>query len=204
MLLWKLIPKIHRRQREWGKKLSRGILSDVIKAYSLLYRLDLYTSKVNVLFQNIYSQTYLKKKTNKQNQRETHKKQPPQPNQQLFTPEKAQLHSHRPDLIQKLMWHWRLFHGVGSLLAQTHSRLRRAQGSGSTEFPSQGTQPISQCFSVGWVLKNLQEEPLAAAKISSSQNTCWKFLWVLVPILLLSCWATSAKWPLWHTILNMN
>lgn len=151
------------------------------------------------LFTNLFE-----KKKNKQNQRETHKKQPPQPNQQLFTPEKAQLHSHRPDLIQKLMWHWQLFHGVGSLLAQTHSRFRRAQGSGSTEFPSQGTQPISQCFSVGWVLKNLQEEPLAAAKISSSQNTCWKFLWVLVPILLLSCWATSAKWPLWHTILNMN
>lgn len=63
--------------------------------------LILYASKVKVSFQNIYSQTYLGKKTQNQ-QTETHKNQPPKRNQHLFTPQKAWLHSHRPALVQKL------------------------------------------------------------------------------------------------------
>lgn len=136
------------------------------------------------LFQNIYSQTYLEKTHQTKKQRETHKKQPPKPNQQLFTPQKALLHSHRPALIQKLT-HVAL--RVGSSCAQAHSRVRRAQGSGSTELPSQGTQPHLSGLFCGLGVKHLQEEPLAAANVPTSQNTRWKSLGVLAPILLLSC-----------------
>lgn len=128
MVLWKSIYTIHRRQREWGKKLSRATLPDVIKAYSLLYRLDFicFKSKSSVskhLFTNLFGK---KTKQNTPKQAETHKKQPPKPNQQLFTPQKARLHSHRPALIQKLQWHWGSFHRGGLLVG---SRPQQSQES---------------------------------------------------------------------------
>lgn len=207
MVLWKTIYTIHRRQREWGKKLSRATLPDMIKAYSLLYRLDVicFKSKSSVskhLFTNLFGKN--QNKTKHPNKQKPIKNSPQNP-----TSSSSPLR--RPGFTATgLLWYRNSGDtgdhstGVGSLLAHAHSRVRRARGSGSTELTSQGTEPVSQCFSVGWVLRNLQEEPLAAANIPTSQNTCWKFLWELVTILLLSCWATSVKWSLCCSILNKS
>lgn len=146
----------------------------MINPYSLLYRLDFtdFKSKSSVskhLFKNLLE------KNQKQTQRETHNKHPPKPKQQLFAHWKAQLHSHRAALTQNShTWHWGSFHRV-DLCWLRPTPVRKAQGRGSTELPSQGTEPVSQCFSVGSVLKNLQEhkqQPTFPPLRTLAENFC--------------------------------
>lgn len=164
--------------------------------------LILQTSKVKVLFQNIYSKTYLKKTKNK------HKGKPitniPQ------NPTSSSSPIGRPSFIATgLLWHRTQTHDTGDRstgwifvgLDPHQSQKSSRQGQHRAPKPRHRTR-FTVLFCGICVKKPAGAQ--AAANIPTSQNTCWKFLWVLVPILLLSCWASSVKWPLCHTILNKN
>jgi len=94
-----------------------------------------------------------------------------------------------------ITWWWRSFHVCQLLVG---SDPQRSQGSSRPlqTWPAQnptiqGTKPVyTLTVPLHGPLRNLQEEPAAADKPPTFQNTCWKFLSISVQILLLFCYAT--------------